>query len=239
MKIIFRPDNELTDVVGAAPIPAYRSVPDWYKSMPNLQEGYTKSGIMDNDSFVPNKTIKSCVPFLDALTAGYVYRLPADLEIKRKEKSISFKWRVEGDMIESHDLNVQAPGLPLAPGNEDGSLLKWNGHWVINTPPGYSLLFTHPLNRHDLPFRTFSGLVDTDIYDAAVSFPFEWIGPYTERSILEKGTPIVQIIPIKRDMWKHELEPFDDIRQRRFGFEFASRIVSSYRRQYWQRKAWK
>jgi len=29
-------------------------------------------------------------------------------------------------------------------------------------PAGYSLLITHPFNRHDLPFVTLTGLVDAD-----------------------------------------------------------------------------
>lgn len=239
MKIIFRPDNEITEIVGLPPIPATKSIPNWYKKMPLLQDGYKKAGIMNEDSFVPNKTLKSCVPFFDAMIAGYIYCLPADLEVKRQQDSISFKWRVEGDFVESHNPNIQAPGLPKAPGNDDGALLKWNGHWVINTPASYSVMFTHPLNRHDLPFRTFSGIVDTDAYDAAVSFPFEWIGPNTDAYILEKGTPIVQIIPIKRDDWNHEISKFDSVRQRKFRFDFASKIISSYKNQYWNRKSWK
>ena len=37
---------------------------------------------------------------------------------------------------------------------------------------GWSILFTHPLNRDDLPFRTLSGIVDCDRFGAGlVHFP--------------------------------------------------------------------
>src|SRR5215472_2332366 len=47
--------------------------------------------------------------------------------------------------------------------------------WDFETPPGYSLLCTHPINRTDLPFRTVTGLVDCDtFYDTPLNFPARW-----------------------------------------------------------------
>ena len=37
--------------------------------------------------------------------------------------------------------------------------------WIIKTPPGYSCLFTSPLNNNDDRFNIIPGIVDNDIFD--------------------------------------------------------------------------
>ena len=49
------------------PIPAKLNIPEWYKDLKTSQEYVT---------------IKSCIPFLDALTAGYILRMPQDFHVK-------------------------------------------------------------------------------------------------------------------------------------------------------------
>ena len=77
--------------------------------------------------------------------------------------------------------------------------------WRVETPPNYSTLYLPPANRFDLPVMPLVGLVDTDRYKNVVNFPFviPSLLPNSE-VLLEKGTPIVQIIPIKRDNWKEK-----------------------------------
>ena len=54
-------------------------------------------------------------------------------------------------------------------------MIKFHNLWSIEAPEGYSLLFTHPVNRFDLPFTTLSGLVDCDRYrDNWIHFPAHW-----------------------------------------------------------------
>jgi hypothetical protein len=55
-----------------------------------------------------------------------------------------------------------------------------------------------PLNRPDPVFTCASGVVDTDVYASPVHFPFFATAPdgvYT----LAKGTPLVQVIPFRRE----------------------------------------
>ncbi|WP_138919474.1 hypothetical protein [Oceanicola sp. S124] len=80
------------------------------------------------------------------------------------------------------------------------SVLKFMNFWTLEVPPGWSLLFTHPMNREELPFRTLSGVVDCDLFrDGYVHFPALW----TERDFtgtLPAGTPVAQVIPIPADL---------------------------------------
>jgi len=80
---------------------------------------------------------------------------------------------------------------------------KWDNPYTIKTPPGYSVMFSHPVNMPYLPFYTLSGVVDTDNYFQPVLFPF--IAKNNFNGVLPAGTPIVQVIPFKRDDWKSEV----------------------------------
>jgi hypothetical protein len=70
--------------------------------------------------------------------------------------------------------------------------------WTLQVPDGFSLLFTHPLNREDLPFRTLSGVVDCDLFgDGYVHFPALWVDPGFE-GVLPRGTPVAQVFALPR-----------------------------------------
>ena len=77
---------------------------------------------------------------------------------------------------------------------------------MIEAPPGYSVLFTHPFNRPDLPFTTLTGLVDCDkFHDSPVNFPARWHDAGFN-GVLPKGTPVAQCLPVKRESWSGRYE---------------------------------
>jgi DNA modification methylase len=82
-------------------------------------------------------------------------------------------------------------------------------------------------------------VVDTDMYKLGVEFPFQLLNTITEDIfVLEKGTPICQVIPFKRENWKSEAVPFDEKANKKNGFELKSKIVRSYKTQFWQKKTY-
>lgn len=222
------------------PEPASHNIPDWFRRL--------STEIVDNDRRVvvgpegkPVRTVKACVPFLDALTAGYTIPLAVDVGV-RNDPSLpggkSFNWGALA--IYSDHSAVQVGEMPRRmPG-----VGKWVNVWTIRTPPGYSCLFVPPLNR-DLPFRCFSGVVDTDNYENEVNFPFDWTEPGFE-GVVDAGTPLVQCIPFRREAWKHavlEPEGKDAARRQersdRARFMINSRLYDAYKRRFWHRKEFK
>ena len=100
--------------------------------------------------------------------------------------------------IAFHDPS-QIVGAPFL--DEDRFIIKFNCFWNIEAPPGYSLLFTHPVNRADLPFTTLTGLVDSDTFHhSPLSFPARW-HDVQFNGVLPKGTPVAQCLPVKRESW--------------------------------------
>ena len=74
---------------------------------------------------------------------------------------------------------------------------KFHNYWTIRTPKGWSCLFMPLLNRPNGVFEVASGVVDTDEYTSLIHFPFFATGEDGLYS-LEKGSPLVQVIPFRR-----------------------------------------
>lgn len=238
--IEFLPEESWAETYGLKPVPASECIPEWYKkAQPNLEGQSPTPGLYGNHPTPsPNTTYKACSPFMDTFLTGYIWQAPLDIEVKLVGDDHVFRWRRNEVFVTDH-APEQAPGMPQPVDGDSTSIFKWMFPFVIKTPPGYSTLFTHPLNRADLPFRTFSGIVDTDTYPMATQFPFQPIMKSKESMIIERGTPLCQFIPIKREAWQSEVRPFDEVRAARSAFEWAGKIVRSYKRQYWSRKEYR
>lgn len=175
------------------PVPAARALPDWLKAMPASAVSETMSGI-------EVRTFKQCPPVLDALTLGVMLPLACDVEARGGE----LIWDWEPPHLPDHSISRAPIGMHSpeqatgAPFRRDWLFIKFTNFWTLETPPGWQILFTHPLNRPDLPFQTLSGLVDCDRFGKGyVHCPARWLDPDWE-GVIPRGTPIAQAIPIPR-----------------------------------------
>jgi hypothetical protein len=164
--ITFRCPPELEAIL-PRPQPAVSGLPDWFKVMP--------SSAFSDILQIEQMTVKKCPPFIDAMTYGFLIPLVTDLHVEDG----AFSWKFDAPRnaiasysrspIDFHD-SSQVQGTPWF--EDDLFLMKFNNFWTIESPPGISLLITHPINRHDLPFTTLTGLVDCDLYkDNFINFP--------------------------------------------------------------------
>jgi hypothetical protein len=172
----------------APPVPAKTYLPDWFRKLPAIdpaRESRTDTGL----------TVKRCLPFLDAMTTGWILPLAATvrLEIRDGGTRVDASWEFDRPMVSNHAM-YQAAGNPMGARPP----CKFHNHWTIATPPGWSCLFTDPLNRPNGIFQVVSGVVDTDTYRAPVHFPFFATGADGVH-VIEKGSPLVQVIPFRRD----------------------------------------
>jgi hypothetical protein len=211
------------------PAPASKSSPTWYKDLSPWLDQDLK------DFKIENKTVKSCPPFLDSLSSGYIYRLPVDVEFIKTQDGLDVRWLLPGDNVISNHNPRQFSRDGLSPYSFEG-IFKWQFPFTIKTPPGYSVLFTHPLNRYDLPFLTLSGIVECDAYPERINFPFQLLEFKGDRLLVEHGTPIVQMIPIKRDSWTHEKKPFVHGNKEKSFLQLKKIFHKSYKRQWWVKK---
>lgn len=211
-KIKFRSNNIGLQL--SQPRPSYKTMPEWYKDIKGVVAG--------------NETIKKCVPFLDAMMSGYSLVTTADVYYD----SQGFQEVGKLKMVTTHFGN-QVDGIPL-PSEYSEIPYKWMNFFSITTPKGYSTLFTHPLNRLDLPFYTLSGVVDTDKFPVEVNFPFFMKKDFS--GIIPAGTVIAQAIPFKREDWETD---FNDKEQMKIPAEvhmMHNPPFGYYKKKFWSRK---
>ena len=171
----------------AEPVPARDALPDWFRRLPAVDK--ERLSVTDNAL-----TVKRCMPFLDAMNAGWVLPLAATIRIEIADggQTVNSGWDFDRTMVSQHH-PYQVAGHPMSP-RPPG---KFHNHWAIRTPPGWSCLFVPPLNRPNGVVEVAAGVVDTDTYHALIHFPFFAIGSDGLHT-LEKGTPLVQVIPFRR-----------------------------------------
>jgi hypothetical protein len=231
MKISFKAFTELAGKAGQKPQPASRAIPSWYSAIPRFTENRKKFRIFNTGETI--STVKWCNPFMDSLTAGYVITLEHDLQVTIEDGGHSFVWKSGGDgFVSTHHKNQISP--EMVPHGFDPQPFKFLNNWSVRTPKGYSALFVHPLNRGDLPFYTLSGFVDTDEYNMPVNFPFLIRSDY--EGIIPAGTPIAQVIPIKRESWTHEVGEFNSDFVVEKSAKLNSTIYRAYKTLFWKRK---
>jgi hypothetical protein len=176
------------DGVIAPPIPAKAYLPDWFRKLPAVDEAQlstTDTGL----------TIKRCMPFLDAMTTGWILPLPATVRLEYRDggRTVEAGWDFDRTLVSFHG-GHQVRGNPWG----DRAACKFHNYWTIVTPPGWSCLFLNPLNRPNGVFEVIAGIVDTDTYRAPVQLPFFPTGP-DGLHVIEKGSPMVQVIPFRRE----------------------------------------
>lgn len=207
------------------PKPANKFIPDWYKKT----ESYVGGKKQPTGAGQTSGTVKKCTPVFDVITAGYLILLPADVFITQKNNEPYYEWSNFG--LVQFQANEQAPTHPLANGF---NYPKWINPWAIKTAPGYSTLFVQPFHRES-EFTILPGLVDTDTYSAAVNFPFV-LNDIKFEGIIPAGTPIAQVIPIKRDQWKMKIGDAD---QARVTTRLQSKMFDRYKSLFWHKKEYK
>ena len=193
MRVVFRCDPALLDIL-PRPVPARRALPDWLRAMPGAAYSETHGQNV--------RTLKQCPPFVDAMIHGFIMPLACDVAVRRGR--FEWDWNAPPPSVESHPrapLSFHAPaqslGSPLH--DDERATIKFNSFWTIELDPGFSLYATHPVNRADLPFRTVTGLIDADRFNAVgILFPAVWTEPDFS-GILPAGTPVAQCFPVRRE----------------------------------------
>ena len=206
------------------PFPAGKVLPDWFKDLPPALSSHPRSS-----------SVKRCIPFLEALSQGYIIPFHCDVFVRANNGELDFEFAEKevSKGMDDHSYD-QVFGHPLKD-TQYGSLpLKWLNLWTIETPKEYSCLFTAPLNRPDKRFKIIDGIVDTDSYYNPIHFPFVWTGGDGE-FLITKGTPLIQVIPFKRISTKHEIGILDQRKKDKTQNKLVTLFNSGYRRLHWHK----
>jgi hypothetical protein len=210
------------------PIPAAKSLPEWLKSMPSSMPRSSQAPDLPPEQ----PTIKKCPPLVDAMTDGYLIPLVADVIFSMESGRLRFKSDLP--IVQTHAID-QLKGSPFDAGMV---VVKFLNPWLVRTPPGYSCLFTQPLNRFDLPFQLISGVVETDTFYREVNFPALCMLRPGQQFLARKGTPLAQVLPFRRESWTSRCEATDMDRRNEVMVEVTRAGMGHYKTHNWVRKSY-
>jgi hypothetical protein len=231
--------DELTHALVPAPKPARDYLPEWYKELPTSRKGVDP----ENGTKIPGQ-LKDCMPFLDALTSGYIQESWADVHFsfgKDQNENIICHWKTplptgyeEVKLIDKTRLVVAPPPNGFHPIE-----FALKVPWLPKTPNGWSALITPVMNRFDLPWQTMFGIIDSDkFYHFHGHIPFYVKNTGLKELLVPAGTPMYQITPIKRQDWKSFFEEkYDKLAGQKRGWEYIVKSFSPvYIKNMWTKK---
>lgn len=229
--ITFVARNETILDISDAPVPSKSLMPEWYKNIPTHQ---TKIPAFVEGLGNLNTTFKQCMPFFDSYTFGYLMTLPCDVVVEKNfdGSSVNVYSHEYFDVVASRG-PTNKHAMPIPDGYYQVEFV-WQTHWEAQTPKGYSSFYTHPINRPDLPFYTISGVMDTDNWYLTGNHPF-FIKKGFE-GIIPLGTPIISIIPFKRDNWLSNKRSISKKEHDILQSKVRRHSNSGYKKEFWERK---
>ena len=240
------------------PEPIKLHIPDWYKKLDHNLKIRTIKGCMPFlDTLTTGYVLKMpqdlYVEFNVDQTHPETGEIIKDEKTNKPRKDIRYSYGMKGyqDIISAKQINLnsdnrqhhdtyQLEGAKMIERNKNFPFMKILNPWLIKTPPGYSCLFVPPLNNCDDRFDIIPGIVDTDVWDLEINFPFVFNGHKYEtlETVIKRGTPYVQVIPFKRDNWEMKIKTRDTKIVWKKILTFNTQLLRAYKERFWKKKLW-
>lgn len=169
------------------------------------------------------------MPFFEGMYSGYIYLTPCDIEFYISNERIDFKIQDEYKNFITKRSPMSEYEVPYGCHEEH---FAWLPQWGVEVPEGYNVLYMTPFNGQGLPFVNTMGIINNDKTHHPGNLPFFIKKEFS--GIIEKGTPYLQVIPLKRENWvsgKKILDP-ETIEFFKPG---SGRIQNLYKDKIWER----
>ncbi len=236
-KIKFHTNTTLLSLI-PHPVPANKAMPEWFKKIKPVAEGADKADA---------GTVKRCMPVLDAVSQGFIIPLWADLKVKvtyDEECKDTFVWVSLPDFnsgedslaLGAHSWEQVGNACDLKKFKLGKVLMKLTNPWTIQTPKGYSVQFKNPANNWSNDIELIEGVVDTDEYYNPVNFPFVWTGSGVGEWIIPQGTPLVHVIPFKREDCDMEVGIVNRDKYNFVNNQMAAKFFDRYKTFFWHKR---
>lgn len=228
----------LSEKSNSCPRSAIKEMPQWYKDADLYMLNDDGSIKQRTDIGGKSMTWKSCPALLDVMSSGYVIKTPCDIEFYITDRPMV---RIE-DQKFSDFVHLRNPLEQfITPMGYDDYHFAWWMDWGVLVPEGYSVLYTQPMNRFDLPFISTSGIIDNDKVSLPGALPFfifkGWEG------VIPAGTPYIQLIPFKREDWTSTIttQTEEQISNKMNEYVEKYRVQDGgiYKKEIWQKKRYK
>lgn len=221
MEIKFYPSSEETSIFIPPPKPAATYIPKWYRDIPKFSK---KEVVLNEHGRLDGMNVKSCVPFLDSMMSGYIQETWQDIAVEHRNGRVQVSCPTDPRMLSTRN----ELSIPVSEAFYQIEFV-WKAPWMPRLPKGWSMLYTSPLNHVELPWETGSGVQDSDNFYHSPFGNLPFYIKYGFTGIIPAGTPMYQMIPVKRESWKSEVMPWDKEGQYRRVKMIATRFEGAYR----------
>jgi hypothetical protein len=187
------------------PVPAGRMTPQWVRAM----APYTKKRRFPNLRTREEVTMKGCPGVGDYLNLGWIIPLWTDYIFTANPDGFGWDSAVpdELDNVKTFEPELQ-PTFPRGP-NDHAHILKIGTPWMVRTPPGWSVLICAPWYQRETRFTIMPGVMESDRFHV-VTVVAVWHLPLGESTLIKAGTPLLHIIPVKRNSMTMKLSTEGD-----------------------------
>jgi len=229
----------LTNDSDSSPKATIKTIPEWYKSADRFAQNPMTGKpweMPDGSGKIP--TWKACPAIYDIMGTGYVYRTPCDIEFFEDSAG-----SVQCKVLDARNRDFVGFRPPMAqfkaPMGYHETHFAWWADWAVEVPEGYSVLYTQPFNRFELPFLTTSGIIDNDHVHLPGTMPFFIIKGFT--GVIPAGTPYAQMLPFKREDWTSEVDATVDMptmmeKNQENSAKYRRPDGGIYQKQVWERR---
>lgn len=182
------------------PVAAKEFQPEWWK----------KQKVRVDHRGRMSQTIRSCPSMQDWLSMGYYIVADEDIPVMN---GTNWDWPDGSEQFKTlSDKNHFSQSHPSAQLQDSIEYMgadspvkdafKISSRWNMKTPEGYSVLFLDPFMFSNKFFACWQGVIDTDRFSINMDNAQIIFYPKVDHSfIIERGTPLVQIFPFKREEW--------------------------------------
>ena len=194
--------------VSCRPVLAKKYKPDWWGAMPanDINRGSVVEG-----------TLKICPAMHDFLNIGWLLVSNYDIKVVHDKDLGTCKAifdvakNEQGVAIPSHPKEQFGTGKDYqfnyhTNNDEIYDAFKVRNSWSIKLPTGYSMMYLDPFLWQNKDFKAWNGVIDADKHfnfltenSNIIMYP-----KHGNDFVIKKGTPLVQVIPFKRDEWTAE-----------------------------------
>lgn len=220
----------------SSPVELARNLaPYWLKEQYRLAKEAAKAG---KKGSVVVKFVR-CPGMHDFVQQGYIISAPFDIHIKANKLAVNVHCPNAGLpnlQAQPMDYELVKGWAPMDAGVK-GNVWKIPLPWGVHMPPGYSChvlpAYAHA-NWMDKLF-SYPGTVDYDDFHT-INFIFTVMKEC--EYVIPQGTPLLHILPFKREDFHGYSGPGTQLQRDRHTFGFVSRVAGAYRRKFHKKKVY-
>ena len=141
----------LTNDSFSVPSPIIKTIPEWYRKADRFAKK-PNGEFWEGPDGGKIPTWKACPSIFDIMGTGYTLKTPCDITFVQHDNG-TMTVTIE-DPRYSDFCTAREP-MPqfVSPQGYYETHFAWFPDWAVETPEGYSVLYTQPFNRFELPFQ--------------------------------------------------------------------------------------